>query len=581
MELQANARTLTNVLSVNKKYIVPRFQREYSWGKEQVSELWNDIISNIHLQQDGQYHYDEYFIGALVLVGQETSSELMIVDGQQRLTTLTILLSALCDKFKQNNEQAVAQSIYNNYISGIDDDGKPFFKLVNETPKPYFQNNIQHIDKKSDGPESLEERNLQSAYNDLTEYLSEEYLSKMLGIDGREFNYLEALKAVRDQVLRYLKVIYITVNDEDEAYTIFETLNARGLNLSYVDLIKNKLLKKLNGTHPDDDAKTKWNKIRQIISSRNGVGSIETFIRHWWVSKYSYVSSDTLYKAFLDKWKKGEIDAAGFIDELLSDAEIYVKISAPTEQDFPEIEMKPVYRGLQALRLFNISQNKPFLLSLFKARASGKLKLVDMNNAILSIERFHFMFNAICSLRPSGIESAYAKAARALVDDAATKASNRQVIKALLDMLVKRKPEFNVFVEKFIMLRFSNQELKNKRLIQYIFNRLELHYMKTGEYMPDSLTLEHIQPQSVGEPDAYSMIGNLLPLSKELNEKAGNKPVKEKIDIYKKSKYALVQIFVDEFENKYQGEWKPDFMMSRAIELCILSYSTVWKLGRD
>ncbi|ULQ21992.1 DUF1524 domain-containing protein [Enterobacter hormaechei subsp. xiangfangensis] len=71
--------------------------------------------------------------------------------------------------------------------------------------------------------------------------------------------------------------------------------------------------------------------------------------------------------------------------------------------------------------------------------------------------------------------------------------------------------------------------------------------------MPDSLTLEHIQPQSVGEPDAYSMIGNLLPLSKELNEKAGSKPVKEKIDIYKKSKFALVQIFVDEFENKYQG----------------------------
>ncbi|MDH8543926.1 hypothetical protein QIH15_27290, partial [Klebsiella pneumoniae] len=75
----------------------------------------------------------------------------------------------------------------------------------------------------------------------------------------------------------------------------FETLNARGLNLSYADLIKNKLFKKLNSTHPDDDAKTKWNKIRKIIGSRNGVGSVETFIRHWWVSKYSYVSSDTLY----------------------------------------------------------------------------------------------------------------------------------------------------------------------------------------------------------------------------------------------------------------------------------------------
>ncbi|EIV6999532.1 DUF262 domain-containing protein [Klebsiella pneumoniae] len=579
MELQANARTLTNVLSVNKKYIVPRFQREYSWGKEQVSELWNDIVTNIHWQQDGQYHYEEYFIGALVLVGQETSSELMIVDGQQRLTTLTILLSALCDKFKQINELAVAQSIYNNYISGIDDDGKSFFKLVNETPKPYFQNNIQHIDKRGDGPESVEEKNLQSAYNDLTEYLSEDNLSKSLGLDEETFIYLEALKAVRDQVLRFLKVIYITVNDEDEAYTIFETLNARGLNLSYADLIKNKLFKKLNSTHPDDDAKTKWNKIRKIIGSRNGVGSVETFIRHWWVSKYSYVSSDTLYKAFLDKWNKGVIDAEEFIDELLSDAEIYVKISSPTEQDFPEVEMRPILKGLQALRLFNISQNKPFLLSLFKARSKGTLKLADMNRAVLSIERFHFMFNAVCSLRPSGIESAYAKAARALVDEAATKASNRQVIKALLDMLVKRKPEFSVFLEKFGMLKFSNQELKNKRLIQYIFNRLELHYIKTGEYMPDSLTLEHIYPQSSGRHEVYSMIGNLLPLSKELNEKAGNKSVKDKINIYKESKYALVQIFVDQFENRFEERWESDLILLRTTELCDLSYNSVWKLG--
>ncbi|WP_318385947.1 DUF262 domain-containing HNH endonuclease family protein [Enterobacter sp.] len=581
MELQANARTLTNVLSVNKKYIVPRFQREYSWGKEQVSELWHDIISNIHWQQNGQYSFDEYFIGALVLVGQETSSVLMIVDGQQRLTTLTILLSVLCDKFKQANENAVAQSIYNNYISGVDDDGKAFFKLVNETPKPYFQNNIQHLDKRNDVPETSEERNLQSCYNDLTDFLSEANVRQALNINNDDFIYVDALKAIRDQILRFLKVIYITVNDEDEAYTIFETLNARGLNLSYVDLIKNKLFKKLNGTHPDDDAKTKWNKIRQIISSRNGVGSMETFIRHWWVSKYSYVSSDTLYKAFMDKWKKDEIDAANFIDELLYDAEIYVKISSPIEQDFPELEMKPIYRGLLALKLFNISQNKPFLLSLFKARARGTLKLVDMNNAILSIERFHFMFNAVCSLRPSGIESAYAKAARALVDNAATKRNNRVVIQSLLDMLTKRKPEYSVFTEKFVTLKFSNEELKNKRLIQYIFNRLELHYIRTGEYMPDSLTLEHIQPQSNGDMAVIGMIGNLLPLSKELNEKAGNKKVGEKIDIYKKSNFALVRNFVDEFENRYKGEWTPIQMVSRAVELSALSYNTVWRLGKD
>ncbi|NJN74869.1 MAG: DUF262 domain-containing protein [Limnothrix sp. RL_2_0] len=66
------------------------------------------------------------------------------------------------------------------------------------------------------------------------------------------------LRAVRDQVVKYLKVIFITVAEEEEAYTIFETLNARGMNLSFVDLIKNKLFKELTDTHPDDDAKTTW-----------------------------------------------------------------------------------------------------------------------------------------------------------------------------------------------------------------------------------------------------------------------------------------------------------------------------------
>ena len=237
--------------------------------------------------------------------------------------------------------------------------------------------------------------------------------------------------------------------------------------------------------------------------------------------------------------------------------------------------------ALVALKLFNISQNKPFLLSLFKARERGTLKLVDMNNAVLSIERFHFMFNAVCSLRPSGIESAYAKAARALIDESTTKSNNRQVIKSLLDMLIKRKPEFNVFAEKFVLLKFSNQELKNKRLIQYIFNRLELSYIRTGEYMPDSLTLEHVQPQSAGDMAIVGMIGNLLPLSKELNERAGNKSVKDKIDVYRQSQFALVQMFVDDYENKYHGDWQPRYMMSRAIDLCKLSYNTVWKLGKD
>jgi uncharacterized protein with ParB-like and HNH nuclease domain len=580
MELQANARTLTNILSVNKKYIVPRFQREYSWGKEQVNELWYDIVSNIRWLEDEKiFELNEYFLGALVLVGQETSSSLLIVDGQQRLTSLTILLSALCDRFKEIGEDAVATSIYNNYISGIDDDGNPFFKLINESPKPYFQRNIQHIDKLHENADSLEEKTLKSAYDEMKENLSQENLRVSLAIPHEFFEYTEVLKAVRDQVLRFLKVIYITVNDEDEAYTIFETLNARGLNLSYVDLIKNKLFKKLNGTHPDDDAKTKWNKIRKIIASRSGVGSMETFIRHWWVSKYSYVSSDNVYKAFIDKWRKDEIDANNFINELLNDAPIYVMLSSPVETDFPELEMKAVYRGLQALKLFNIVQNKPFLLSLFKARANGKLKLVDFKRAILSIERFHFLFNAICSMRPSGIEGSYSKTARILVSNNSTKKSNRLAINSLLTMLINRKPDQITFNDKFSKLRFSNKELKSKKLIQYIFNRIELHGFPYGEYTPDSLTLEHILSQDGADSDIIGKVGNLLPLPKELNEEAGNKPVQEKMVIYQKSQYRMVTEFIIDFKTLYKQDWNQETIEIRTALMADYAYSCVWKIG--
>jgi len=134
MELQAYTKTISDLFSVKRKYVVPRFQRSYSWSKEQVKELWDDIIANIQISGEDINH-EEYFIGALVLVGDDKSNVLQIVDGQQRLTTITILLSVLCERFKELNKENLARAIFTNYIEGQDDDGKNYFKLDNETPK--------------------------------------------------------------------------------------------------------------------------------------------------------------------------------------------------------------------------------------------------------------------------------------------------------------------------------------------------------------------------------------------------------------------------------------------------------------
>jgi uncharacterized protein with ParB-like and HNH nuclease domain len=313
MELHAYTKTISDLFSVKKKYIVPRFQREYSWTKEEVSELWDDIISNVSINDDHNFIHEEYFIGSLVLVGDDQSLSLQIVDGQQRLTTLTILLSALCQRFKDIGRDLLAKGIYDNYISGKNDEGEEYFKLENESPKPFFQTAIQYIDKEKNMPSSEEEKTLFSAYNDIYTYTSRESLKEKFKFNELDDElYEKILKVVREQVVNYLKIIYITVAEENEAYTIFEILNARGKNLSFVDLIKNKVFKELDKKHPDDFAKTKWKELKKIIGSRDGVGNLETFIRHWWIARYAYVSKEKVYKSFEKNWSSNEIEAKIF-----------------------------------------------------------------------------------------------------------------------------------------------------------------------------------------------------------------------------------------------------------------------------
>lgn len=573
MELHAYTRTISDLFSVKKKYVVPRFQREYSWTREKISELWDDITSNITIDHDDlSIKHEEYFIGSLVLIGNDKSISMQIVDGQQRLTTLTILLSALCQRFIEINKQNIAQSIQENYIAGKDDDGDEYFKLENETPKPFFQTTIQHIDKQEGTPSSEEEKTLLSSYREFYSYTSRESLR-------RNFNwtnisdelYETALKAIRDQVVKYLKIIFITVSEEDEAYTIFETLNARGMDLSFVDLIKNKVFKKFNTTHPDDFAKTKWKELRKTIVSRDNIGGLETFVRHWWIAQYNYTSKDNVYKHFKKLWNNNEIDPRDFLNELVNDAALYVKISSPLAEDYKKQEEQEVYKSLAALKNFNISQQRPFILSLLKSWEKSNLKLSDVKSILSFIEKFHFSFNAICSMRPSGIEGSYSTAARQLID-APDKESAREVIEELRQKLKSRLPNEDKFREGFLKLKYLRNYSKDKKIIQYIFGYFESVNQVASELRPDSITLEHILPQSSGTEDYVGAIGNLLPLGKDLNEKAGDKEISEKIEYYEKSQFSLTR----QFTAKHPSQWGKKEIIDRTVELAQECYSSMW-----
>ena len=580
MDLHAYTKSIGDLLSVNKKYIVPRFQREYSWKNEEILELWKDLTSSIKVK-DGVLQNLEYFIGSLVLVGQDSSPEMKIVDGQQRLTTITILLSALIQTFKNISENDLADGIYFQYIEGKDNAYQPYFKLINETPKPFFQRGIQFQVKEVIEASNEEEIKLLEAYNFFTDKLS----IQSIRTNFRDFNlingveaekYKVVLNSVRDQILNYLKVIYITVSEEEDAYTIFETLNARGMSLSAVDLIKNLIFKDLNSQHPDDFAKTEWKKIRENISSGETSINIDTFFRHFWLSRYGFTSEGRIYKAFKDFKDDNLISSSAFLEELVKNSEYYNSIVNPNIDDWLLPEEKTIYNSLLALNLFKVVQPRPLLLALKRARLTNKINIHDHVNMIQTLENFHFSFTAVCSSRASGIDGKYSKAARDL-EETTTKGQARAVLSSLTNDLRSKIPLKSIFEQKFITLWFSNGKTKDKKLIQYIFRKIEKNKRSTSELTTDMITLEHIRPQADVSAHRYvGSIGNLLPLDGKINNIADTAVFQQKLTHFNRSELKMVKEFVT--ENTGVNNWTEAKIISRSKSLSDYSYDQVWNI---
>lgn len=234
MDFKASSKSIDDVLRLQRKYVIPRFQREYSWEQEELSEMYDDLIENI-VYQNNSLIANEYFIGSLVLVGDDddtTSIERFVVDGQQRLTTFTIAFAVIAQKFKSIKEEKLQNTTHLNVL-GEDNDGNSYAKLVNESPKPFFQKRIQQKDIDfSAEPHSNEEKKILYAYNYFERQLKETNLINSIrdrNPQMGEITYVDALKAFRNQILK-CKVIYVTVSSFDDAYIIFEVLNATSIS---------------------------------------------------------------------------------------------------------------------------------------------------------------------------------------------------------------------------------------------------------------------------------------------------------------------------------------------------------------
>ena len=258
MKIESSDQDIRTLLS-SGYYKIPRFQRPYSWERDNIQEFWDDIIRDSPL---------DYFIGSMV-VFKSGSQTYGVVDGQQRLTTITILLCVLRDTLEDYGFNDFAKGIH-GLIERPNIDNKSEFILTPESSYPFFQDHIQQWGKPDIPVTPLkEEQNLQRAFTQLQKLIegiiSSIKVNTIIPEEKKQEQIKEKLINIRDSLLN-LKLIFIRLEDEDDAYIIFETLNTRGKDLNLTDLVKNHLSKHLKTKSASvDQPKIKWEKTISTI----------------------------------------------------------------------------------------------------------------------------------------------------------------------------------------------------------------------------------------------------------------------------------------------------------------------------
>lgn len=571
MDFDAYLRIVKDILNVDKKYVIPRFQREYSWGEEELETLWKDIIGNIKINH-GKVESSDYFIGSLVLAGLDSSETLQVVDGQQRLTSITIFLRVLTEIFDELEEINLANGTY-KYIEGKDDDDNSYFKLQNETSSEYLNFAIQSRKREGErSTKSEEEEKLKFAYTYFKEKLKEKNLKTEIKNNGEILKYVDLLKGIRGQVLKF-KVIYITVSEIDEAYMIFETLNAKGKDLDSIDLIKNKIFQYVK-ENSVDYAKERWNSITKKLCEREYKSSMKMFYRHFWIGKYSNATEAKLYEQFNKKIIMNEESYKNFLNELENSSEYYKKIVSPNETDWRRQEERKIYNSLKFFRDFNIKSVRIALLVLMEKKDKGYIKEEVFFDIIEFLEKFLYIYIVITSSKSSVLENKFSKFARKL-NKSLTKNKSKEIINEFKEELLLIKPSYSQFYDKFKQLYFTNEKDKDKKVIRYTLKKIEKHYHKTDEFSVNDISIEHILPQSENK-EYLGYIGNLIILDNKVNGKLDNLDFEKKVKLLEESELLSVKLFLE--KNGGKSKWTEKDIITRGDELAELSYNSVWKI---
>ncbi len=576
MNFNSENSNIKGLLTNPRSYVIPRFQRDYSWEKRHYSEFLNDMLEQLSFIADkDKFEVSPYYLGNMLFLGDNSLDSVDVIDGQQRLTTITILLAAIRNHlfklYEKDNElyssaKEYANTIQNEYlVKKID--GQPSRKVQTYSSYPYFTQTIQdyHTANNSVNPNTQEEVLLKATFDYFVQKLDAANLisafNKIKNEKVSEKNYLNLLIALRDQVLSS-EIISIFSSDKSHIHRIFQNINSKGKPLSQVDLIKNDLFSKINVTEAGvDEMSRTWAKMLNILSELDV--SADEFFFHFWKANYpkDRVMTTTLYEKYIRKYNRAtQKQLVEFVSLLEKSLSNYEKIVSPDFGVYKKQKDIPKGEALDIIKNFHGIQIRIVLLSLYNSGFNIPTK--EEVDFLLFLADFHFIvFGIDMNIRTNKLSKPYMN----FVTNSNKAESLGSIRKAMVDLkndlfsLVKESD----FIAAFIKLSYSKKSsFKDNYAARYAIRRIS-NILDDRSYSPNESSVEHIIDESGGVK--YSNIGNLITIETSLNNKVnfskqkydGYIDYEQKKSIYKKSKYKIVSNFLakyDIFQDKYIEE---------------------------
>jgi len=575
----ADDKDFGDILFSNKRFEIPRYQRQYSWTDDNILDFWNDLT-------DAE---SSYFIGSFVLniENKDEKGVIEVIDGQQRILAITIFMAVIRDLFKSIGAHDDASRLQRQCIENEDRRGSTGYRIkCGDRIQDYFEKNIQDKDRKmlKSNPTDKEEIRIKKHYELFMKKINKE-------LDGRTtYDKIEYLQNLWDRV-HEIKAIEILITNEDDAYILFETINARGVELTVSDLLKNLIFKKIRPANEGekDTAKESWKELVENIKDTNN--DLQKFLRYYWLSKYSFVSNKRLFRTI----KKQIVDYEDFLNNLVKESITFNKFFDTQLSDWEDIRGgDKIYKSLRAIEIMKVIQCHVFFLSLFRSLEKLKKLELDMDVSLIVkfIEKFTFRYFAVCNLPANKVEQLFSRYARNLeeiFEEVKTKKISgemQRLFEKLKKELEKLNPGEEEFKEKFRELRYKQSE-KSRKLIKYTLR--EINRLQTSGEMKIDFTevnAEHLLPRSPGKEwnvkrseikDYVDKIGNITLIKTEINSKMGNKSLKEKVELLKESEIVLTSNLAKKIEEKgYQ--WGEEEIVERQQQLATIANNQVWNL---